>query len=187
MINLSPANVRKRGAAFDLPIAAAVLAANGVISQETLVNVLIIGELSLDGGVKKVPGILPILLEAKEHGCVRCMIPKENEQEGRSITGMEVIGVSKLTELIEVAKKIEQEGEKIVWKNHKVSGERNIEVEDRCQGSEDFSEIKGQTFVKRAAEIAVAGEHNLLLIGPPGSGKTMVARRIPTIFRWRNA
>ena len=104
VINLSPANVRKEEQHLT-PNRGSSACSQWVISQETLVNVLIIGELSLDGGVKKVPGILPILLEAKEHGCVRCMIPKENEQEGRSITGMEVIGVSKLTELIEVAKK----------------------------------------------------------------------------------
>lgn len=180
VINLSPANVRKRGAAFDLPIAAAVLAANGVICQEIFAEMLVIGELSLDGGIKKVPGILPILLAAKESGCTRCMIPKANEKEGRLIPGMEVIGVSKLTEVVEISRKIEREGELFVWE---VSPEKQSECfEAGNHSSVDFSEIKGQTFVKRAAEIAVAGQHNLLMIGPPGAGKTMAARRIPTIF-----
>lgn len=181
VINLSPANVRKRGAAFDLPIAAAVLAANGVIRQETLADMLVIGELSLDGGVRKVPGILPILIEAKKYGCMRCMIPKANEREGRMITGIEVIGVSKLTEVVEICKKIEREGEAFIRRIQE-QGEQQKESAQVRPPSVDFGEIKGQTFVKRAAEIAVAGQHNLLMIGPPGAGKTMAARRIPTIF-----
>ena len=173
VINLSPATVRKRGAAFDLPIAVAILISLGRLSQQCVKEMLVIGELSLDGGVQCVPGILPILLEAREMGVPVCLVPKGNAAEGALVEGVKVIGVRNLREVVAF-----------------LSGEKKMDIEpypqkrrELCEDELlDYSDICGQETVKRAAEVAVAGGHNLLLVGPPGSAKTMTAKRIPSIL-----
>lgn len=184
VINLSPATIRKRGAAFDLPIAIAILTSLGTVAQKDTKGLLILGELGLDGAVHKVPGVLPVVMEAKKQGICRCMIPLENEQEARLVDGMEVTGVQNLKEAFEWIKgkkkgSLSQQKKKgMEVSKGKVYGEERECAEEKP----DFQDICGQSAVKRAVEVAVAGGHNLLMVGPPGSGKTMIAKRIPTIL-----
>lgn len=174
VVNLSPANMRKRGNIFDLPIAIATLCAMGELSQNCTENIVLAGELSLDGAVKRVSGILPIVLEAKKKGYQKCIVPKENQKEGELVDDIQIVGVSNLRETCEVLKGERKQND---------SSKRGI-MSDMLVGVNypDFADIRGQHFVKRAVEIAVAGGHNILMIGPPGAGKTAIAKRIPSIL-----
>lgn len=172
VVNLSPACVRKRGTGFDLPIALVVMALLQVIPVKNIEDTLFVGELGLDGKLHGVEGILPIVIAAKERGVKRCVIPKENEKEGRLVDGVQIFGAENLSEVFRWAK-----GEREVFRN-KMEPVREEEEHYHI----DYSDIKGQHMVKRATLVAVAGNHNLLYIGPPGAGKTMLAKRIPTIL-----
>ena len=173
-VNFAPADMKKEGAGFDVPVAAAVLAAFEMISPQVVSRVMMAGEIGLDGEIHGISGILPIVLCARSLGSRFCVVPYENLKEGRLIRDVPVAGVKNLRELVECLKNPEPYLKREI--HEEIPSIINTDM------GMDFSDIEGQEGAKRAAEIAVSGFHNLLLIGPPGTGKTMLARRLPTIM-----
>lgn len=180
-VNLSPADRRKEGTAFDLPIAVGILAALNYFDAETIKDTLFLGELGLDGDIKPVPGVLPIVRMAAAGGLRQCIVPKANALEGAVIPGIRVRGAASLQEvLLFLMAQQESERERLLPGSYVDTGELFREEERRR--TPDFSEVNGQETARRGAEIAAAGFHNLLMIGPPGAGKSMIAKRIPGIL-----
>ena len=179
-INLSPANIRKEGSSFDLPIAIGILTSLGIIPNEELKEVLLVGELGLNGEVKSVVGILPTVLLAKEKGYQICFVPSENIKEAQVVKGIQIVGINNITEVIIYLTGTTVDKDKLKEKT-RIYCQKNskIKIDEKLA---DFQEINGQIAVKRATEIAAAGFHHVLIVGSPGSGKTMIAKRIPTIL-----
>jgi magnesium chelatase family protein len=175
IVNMAPADIKKEGSSYDLTIATAILAASGQVNSEELDKYLIMGELSLDGGLQPIKGALSIAIQARKDGFKGFILPKQNAREAAIVNDLEVYGVENIKEVagffngdIDVSREVVNTREEF--------------YNSLCNYDSDFSEVKGQENIKRALEIAAAGGHNVILIGPPGAGKTMLARRLPSIL-----
>ena len=173
-INLAPADIKKEGAAFDLPIAIGMIASVNQLGRDLLTDTMIIGELALDGKIRPIQGALPVAIHAQKSGMQCLILPKSNAKEAGIVKGIKVIGVENLTEAVNYLKGTRSIPPTTVDINAYYNGQLKSML--------DLSDIKGQDLVRRAMEVAAAGGHNVLMIGPPGTGKTLIARRLPTIL-----